>query len=85
MRPFDIYNLTECIVCKSNFNDIRKNIEPTRNSFDGVMNETKTEIILHMIKHFDQEIRHHIRTNKNGPSFICLLVRKPERLLTNLL
>ena len=60
---------------------MRQTIDRTRNNYKGLIDEQKTEKALHMIEHFEQELRTHIKRNKDGTAFLCLLVRKITILL----
>ena len=75
-RRFNIFTLFECLVCNKKFKDMRQTIDRTRNNYKGLIDEQKTEKALHMIEHFEQELRTHIKRNKDGTAFLCLLVRK---------
>ena len=80
-RRFNIFTLFECLVCNKRFKDMRQTIDRTRNNYKGLIDEQKTEKALHMIEHFEQELRTHIKRNKDGTAFLCLLVRKITILL----
>ena len=75
-RRFNIFSLFECLVCSKKFKDLRPTIDHTRNNYKESTDVQKTEKLLHMIEHFEQELRTHIKRNKDGTAFLCLLVRK---------
>ena len=81
---FNVFTLSECLVCSKKFKDMRQTIDPTRNNYKEFTEKQKTEKVLHMIEHFEQEIRAHIKRNKDGTAFKCLLVRKVTMLLNQI-
>ena len=76
MHPFDLSTLSQCTICKITFNNTREYKDFNSNSKCEISKETKTEKVLHMISHFDQDILKSIKKNKDGTSYQCLLVRE---------
>ena len=60
---------------------MRQTIDHTRSNYKEFTDEEKTEKTLHMIEHFEQELRTHVKRNKDETAFLCLLVRKITILL----
>ena len=73
-RPYDIYKLKQCPVCKKDFDKIEQNIEPSVMAVDNVP-QAQADNQLHMAKHFSGELRACFSTKGNREAFRCLLVR----------